>query len=122
MAKYRQYERPEIEKKDPLEVHPIWRGIGCIFMIIMPVVAYAGALLLLEANGRQNWVRVPAELSQSVTLPVLGVMPHLYATLVTTVILLLLGFGLLTIVFAIFYSSFGPSRYGPFDAPPPRRR
>jgi hypothetical protein len=122
MAKYRQYERPEIEKKDPLEVHPIWRGIGCIFLIIMPIVAYAGALLLLEANGRQNWVRVPVELSQSVSLPVLGAMPHLYATLVVTAILLVLGFGLLTIVFAIFNSAFGPPRYGPYDAPPARRR
>ncbi|MEJ2480987.1 MAG: MFS transporter [Acidihalobacter sp.] len=94
MAKYRQYERPEIEKQDPLEVHPIWRGIGCIFLIIMPIVAYAGALLLLEANNSQHWIRVPAELSQSVTLPVLGVMPHLYATLVVTGLLLSLGVGL----------------------------
>jgi len=126
MAKYRKYDRGPGVRKAPWEIHPIWRGIGCLLMIIIPIIAYAGAALLVKANFSQHWVPVPADLAQTVYLPIIGGVPNLYALLIVTAVLALFGYGLMTIIFSIFYGMVGPPRYGPLDAPPvrqgPRRR
>lgn len=121
MAKYRQYDRGSAVKKAPWEIHPIWRGIGCMLMIIIPIMAYAGAALLVEANFTQRWVPVPYELAKTVSLPMIGAVPNLYAILIVTAILSLFGFGLMTFLFSLFYRMVGPPRYGPLDMPPVRQ-
>ncbi len=117
MTKYRQYEKAPV-KRDRWAVHPLWRGIGCLMMILIPVMAYAGAVLLVQENLRQRWLVVPREFAQSVTLPLIGKVPYLYANLVTAVILALFGFGLMTVLFNLLYRVIGPPRLGPTDAPP----
>ncbi|MEW6651253.1 MAG: hypothetical protein AB1453_13845, partial [Chloroflexota bacterium] len=42
-------------------VHPIWRGVGFLLMIITPVLGYFGALVLIEQNAKQNWFTIPPE-------------------------------------------------------------
>jgi len=37
------------------------------------------------------------------------------------IILLVIGFGLLTVLYALMFRLFGPPTYGPLDAPPQRR-
>lgn len=122
MAKYRQYDRGSSVKKASGEIHPIWRGIGCIMMLIIPIMAYAGAMLLVEANFTKHWVPVPADLARTISLPVVGAVPNLFATLIVTAILALFGYGVMTIIFSLFYGMVGPPRYGPLDSPPVRER
>jgi hypothetical protein len=122
MAKYRKYDRGPGVKKAPWEIHPIWRGIGCILMLIIPVMAYAGAVMLVEANFTQRWVPVPADLARTISIPMIGAVPNLYANLIVTAILALFGYGIMTIVFSLFYGMVGPPRYGPLDSPPVRER
>jgi hypothetical protein len=38
----------------PWTVHPIWRGIGCLLMILLPIIAYGLAELLLAWVATQN--------------------------------------------------------------------
>lgn len=116
---YQQYRRPQLQKQQG--VHPIWRGIGCFLMILIPIMSYAGAELLIEQNNSAHWVAVPAELARTVPVPQLGNVPHLYATVVVMIMLMVLGFGVLTVIFAFFWSAVGPSKYGPLDARPLRR-
>lgn len=116
---YQQYRRTQIRKQEG--VHPIWRGIGCFLMILIPIMSYAGAELLIEQNNSAHWVVVPVELARAVTVPVLGNVPHFYATVMVMIMLMVLGFGVLTVVFAFFWSAVGPSKYGPLDARPIRR-
>ncbi len=59
---------------------------------------------------------------REISVPVLGPIDHLWANLMLTLILSLLGFTLLTALYALVYQFIGPSRYGPLDAPPERRR
>lgn len=92
-----------------------------MLMIIIPIMAYAGAALLVEANFTQHWIPVPAELAKTVALPVIGAVPNLYAILIVTAILSLFGFGLMTLLFSLFYRMVGPPRYGPLDMPPVRQ-
>ena len=120
MGNYQHYQAPK-RKSDPWSVHPIWRGIGCFMMLLIPIMSYAAAELLVEQNRSTGWVVVPVELARTVTVPLLGDLPHFYETLAVTILLMVLGFGALTVIFAVFWGAVGPSRYGPMDARPIRR-
>lgn len=110
-------------------MHPIWRGIGCVTFVLGPVIAYAGGRLLVDLNREMRWVAMPYELMRPVPILDLATVDHLYADLLVALVLLLLGFALVSVVYGIIYSVLGPSRYGPLDADPhrdlpprPRRR
>lgn len=121
MSKYARLARQAPPPPRPWKVHPIWRGIGCMLLLVGPVLAYIGANLLVEANRQQKWLPAPAELMRPIRLPLLNLtIDHLVANLLVTGILLLIGFGLITIIYTIFYSLLGPPRYGPLDSPPVR--
>jgi hypothetical protein len=120
MSKYTIYSRRPPPKPRPWKIHPIWRGIGCLMLIIIPILAYAGGVLLVEANSKQGWVPVPGEFMRSVNLPAIGVVRHLVATLFVTLLLTFIGFGGLMILYALIYRLVGPPSLGPLDAPPVR--
>jgi hypothetical protein len=120
MGKYSYSRRAPIPPK-PWTIHPIWRGIGCLMMILIPIMAYAGATLLVQANVDQRWVPLPPELSRTVNVPFLGDVRYLMANLVLAVFLSLVGFGVLTAVYSLVYRVLGPPQYGPLDAPPIHR-
>lgn len=122
MAKYQKYNPRDRAAPRPWKIHPIWRGIGCLMMIIIPIMAWAGATLLVEENSQRGWLPMPAQLAQTVTLPGLGAIPFFYANLIVTAALALVGFGLLTVIYSLIFSTLGPPRYGPLDAPPEPRR
>ena len=121
MAKYSKYNPRERMAGPRWKIHPIWRGIGCLLMILIPVIAYAGSALLVDANTQQGWVPVPFELRQTISLPVLGDIPYLGARLLVTVLLMIVGFTVLMVLYSMFYKVLGPPQYGPLDAPPERR-
>jgi len=124
-SKYTMYSRRPVIKKSPWKVHPVWRGIGCLMMIIIPVMSYAGAVLLVQENFKRHWVPVPAELIMTVTLPRIGSFPYLYATLMTMLLLMFIGFGAMMIIYTIIYRFVGPSLLGPMDVPlerPPKKK
>jgi hypothetical protein len=122
MGKYDSYNPQSYKAQRQEGVHPIWRGIGCVMMILIPIMAFAGAVLLVQANLEQRWLPTPYQLAQPVFLPYFGQVNYLYAYLVVAVILALIGFALLSLVYAIAYSVIGPSQYGPVDSPPIRRQ
>ena len=115
MGKYAKYESVRREKK-PQGPHPLWRGIGCLMMVLIPVMSYAGASLLVDANLRHHWLPLPRALYGP------AVKPLLYAELAVGAILSMLGFVLLVVFYSFLNSILGPPRYGPMDAPPPRRK
>jgi hypothetical protein len=90
-------------------------------LIIGPIIAFAGAHLLLEMNREQGWYPVPRELAATFTVPGIDfTINHFFADLVLAVILLLIGFAFIMVIYAILYSILGPPRYGPLDSPPVR--
>lgn len=113
--------------------HPIWRGIGCLSMIIVPIISYGFAVLTLPFFAGVGWL--PYELVSPMQVspllwkylptlaqflqPILG-FPRLKAYLALTVVYTIFVGGFLAFVYALIYRLFGPSRYGPLDAPPPR--
>jgi hypothetical protein len=118
MAKYGVYGRQTPSKERPYAIHPVWRGIGCIMIVLIPIMAYAGGVLLVQANRARGWLPVPQAFARSVELPVLGSVPYLYANLAVAIVLALAGFVILTVLYAIFYRLAGPPSLGPTDASP----
>lgn len=129
MAKYAKYQKPPSPKK---EMSPIWRGIGCVLMIVVPTLSYyLGRVLLRVAKQRHlvpDYLLARIELPASAwNLPVLGPLARFlyslqdpWATLLFFLVTLFLLSGLISFVYSALYEAFGPPRYGELDAPPLR--
>jgi len=113
-------------------VNPYMRGIGCLFMLVVPVFSYAaGSALAEQGFGYQiippewyGYIRVPPALANfsglNTIFGFLASIPHLAATLAIAVIVMIIVGGLISVIFGWMYSLFAPSPYGPTDVPPPR--
>jgi len=123
MSKYSRLNQQSSVKPRPWDVHPIWRGIGCLLFLIAPFIAFAAADLIVQLIIDNGWYPVPPELSRQLTIDFLGLtLRHFFGTLMVTAILLLLGFAFIMVVYSLIYALMGPSRYGPLDARPIRRK
>lgn len=92
-----------------------------MLIILLPIMVYAGASVLVEANVNNGWMRIPPEARTTVTFPYIASVPYFYAILAVTLLLLVVGYGVLIIIYSALYRVVGPPRYGPLDAPPPKR-
>jgi len=120
MGKYQARQAPPPQR--PYNVHPIWRGIGCLLVLFGPPLSLALGHLLVEMNSQEGWYRIPRDLMTRFVVPGVNfVVPHLYATLLAGGLLMVLGIGVIMIIYALMYSILGPKRYGPMDSPPVRR-
>jgi hypothetical protein len=137
MGKYSKANFQTAPPKRPWAVHPIWRGIGCIWLILSPLLAYALASLLVEYDMKSGFFALPGELTSTVIIPLTRfspaaiaayvvvkdlAAPHLFANLMVAGLILIIGFGIVMVIYAIIYSISGPKRLGPLDAPPIRRK
>lgn len=132
MGKYTSMSRKREVPRDP-GVNPVMRGIGCIFIALVPPLAYGVSALLIPIlvnNGvpiPPNWLGTPQfhpllwRLSGlAVVLNFLSAQTNLVANLIFTVAISIVVGGIMSIIFGYIYKMFGPSRYGPLDVPPPR--
>ncbi|MBN2385930.1 MAG: hypothetical protein JXB85_02845 [Anaerolineales bacterium] len=133
MGKYAKYQSKVKERPEP--VPPIWRGIGCLLIILVPIMAWLIGVVVLEAALNNSWP-LPRVLLGRVqfpdwiwSIPVLDVVAawirginHLYAKLLFFVIALVLFSALFSTVYSIIFSAISPPRYSATDAPPPRRK
>lgn len=44
------------------EIHPIWRGVGFMMIVLIPVMSYAAVDVFLRLNGQNNWLPIPRDL------------------------------------------------------------
>ena len=116
MTKYDPTYQPKSRRTIIPPIHPVWRGIGCFLLILLPIIAFAGAKILVQANSQQRWIQMPSELYGSFSIPVIGRV--FYADLAVAVILIVIGFAVITVGYSIIYRIIGIPRYGPLDSPP----
>jgi hypothetical protein len=113
-------------------VNPYMRGIGCVLMLAVPFFSYvAGDILAGQGFGYQvlprewyGYMSIPPALANFSGLNTiarfLARVEHLPATLMLTLAIIILLGGLISVIFGWMYSIFTPSKYGPYDVPPPR--
>jgi hypothetical protein len=112
MARYTKY----VEKDDPNPAkkppHQAWKGIGCVLMIVFPIVSWFGGDYLVSNTQLFKWVIIPGEMViKSFKDPWIFVR-LLYAGIICAILFLI--FMVLTTIVNRF---FGPPRYGPYDVP-----
>lgn len=90
----------------PWAVHPIWRGIGCIFAVLIPILSFALADVIL---GYLASTGVVAE-SPSEVLPLFGEVQNFWVLLALGVLLIPAFYLALNVLGAILYSALGGPR------------
>ena len=90
----------------PWRVHPIWRGIGFLFIVIVPFIALGIADMLLPLLNQP----LSDFLAQTVTIPGIGAVDNFYARAALTLILSIALFLLISILSSIVYSLSGGHR------------
>lgn len=116
MGKFSKYSTTVQPKERPWKIHPVWRGIGCLFIILIPIVSYAGSVLLINANLKNRWVPIPREFIGPPGYELL------YSQLGVTILLSIFGYMVFVIFYSMIYRVVGPPQRGPLDAPPIRRK
>jgi hypothetical protein len=133
MGKYsaRENRRPvaELERKP----HPIWRGIGCLMIILVPILSIALGYETIRYGFEHDWP-IPYQLLgwptmpdwaykvtiiRQITAPVRETQ-HFYAYATASLLYMIIIGGVISVVYAAVFQMMGPPRYGPFDAPPPK--
>ena len=114
--KWAAYERAREER--PWKVHPVWRGIGFLLILIIPLFSYAAADLLIEFLMGQELISLPDELRATYTLPLVGVIDFLLAKLAMAVVLIFALFALLAIFYSFMYMPMSSLGYGKLDVKP----
>lgn len=116
MGKNNPYSPPSTLGTTKKEIHPIWRGIGFIFIILIPILSFFGSIVLLDENAKRGWFRIPSDLIVPLWDPLLGI------KLIITIFLMFILYSLFKLVSFIVFGILAPPRYGPFDVPPQRYR
>jgi len=110
--RYRKHER---ERDAQRQMNPIWRGVGCVLLVILAVTGYLTAGWFLRENSAQAWVYLPPELTN---IPYLTFLPSgMVLQLAIALLFMLFGYGVLAIVYALAF----PIEPGETDSPPLKR-
>ncbi|GAB4481040.1 MAG: hypothetical protein OHK0031_02620 [Anaerolineales bacterium] len=121
------------------KIHPIWRGIGFVMILLTPILAWAAAEVTTEVLKPSTDINIRAlfaGLRGGISLPDwFSIIPgltgflHPFATypdikvkIVFFLVWLMLFSGVLSFLYAIIYRLVGPPRYGPQDVAAPRAR
>ena len=111
MGKYNSYSsRP----KEPIkrEIHPIWRGIGFVMIILIPFMSYIGTLILLEENAKKGWFAIPRDWISPY------IEPYLFVKLIFTVVFIFIFYSIFLLITSLMNRILAPPRYTVYDAPP----
>jgi hypothetical protein len=117
VGKYNEYVKANPEQaKRKRPIHPIWRGIGFILVIVVPYFSYMAALRIFEQNATQHWFPIPADI-----LTGWGSDPYIFVKLLIALVIVVAISAVLMLIFFLGNAMFGPPRYGPLDSPPLRK-
>lgn len=132
MGRYTSYQRPS-PKVNRNQVNPVMRGIGCILIVLIPILAYGSAVYLVNFGVRSGWAiplawlgtpEIPQLLWRlgglTVVLNFIRSQNNLIANLVFALAIAIVLFGALAVLYGFIYKLFGPPEYGPTDVPPIR--
>ncbi len=113
------------------QVDPLWRGVGCIMMVVVPAISYFLAWLTVNLAVARDWPMpyqlmgypvMPDLLMTNQALSPIGLwieqQQNLYALLLITIAYVVMLGAVIAWLWAALYAHLGPARYGPLDEPP----
>lgn len=105
----------EEEREARKTLNPIWRGVGCIMIVLLAVFGYYLAHWFYTQNLVENWIYLPPELIWPSFASFLG--DGLLFKLIFAGLAMLIGYAILSFIYAIAF----PIQPGELDMPPPKR-
>ena len=118
MSRYKSQEGPSSKNQPRQKMHPIWRGVGFVMMIVFPIISYAATELLVAQNQIHNYFPWPSDILAKPGDLIYNGDPLLYFKILVTVSFILVCFAITTLITFSLNSIFGSPRYGPYDVPP----
>ncbi len=127
MGKYNKFQAKGQVKT---EMHPVWRGIGCLLIVIIPVISFFIMLAISPAILKSGYV--PYQLTGYIHFPdwmfrnqitttiatFLGSLENVWANLLIFIVVLVVLAGVIWLIYSALYQVMGPPRYTEVDAPP----
>ncbi len=111
--RYAQHERERAKRK---RGNPIWRGVGCVLIVLTALGGYFFSGWFLQRNAVEGWVLIPASLIRPPELPWLP--PGMLVQLGVAVLFMMAAWGVINTIYAIAF----PIRPGETDSPPIKRK
>jgi hypothetical protein len=123
-------DRFKYERKGKPEANPLWRGVGCISMVALPLITFELTVLsippllatgliplqLLEQVNFPAWVfRTPGLNDLAIFIRDIN---NLWLGVIVFFIILLLLTGISSLIYVSVLQVIGPPRYSEIDAPP----
>lgn len=113
------YKRYEGDQQNFPRPHDVWRGIGCILMVVIPLMSFGISTVLIPwMKVNIDGFRLPPELSADIELPLIGMVQDLWGVLTLTVFLTVTLYALLAIFNAMIYSMTASKNMTALTAPP----
>jgi len=110
MPKYNNYQRTIDPVKEKPKIHPVWRGIGCVMIVVIPTLSYLMANFLIKSRDVISWVVIPQDLIFTQLKDPLFWVKMFYTIIIAFILFIVLG--VITFVIDRF---FGPPKHGPYD-------
>ncbi len=110
--RYAQHERERAKRK---RVNPIWRGVGCVTIVLTALGGYLFSGWFLQRNAVEGWVHIPVSLIRPPELPWLP--PGILVQLGVAILFMMAATGIINTIYAIAF----PIRPGETDVPPLKR-
>jgi hypothetical protein len=109
----RQHERERMARK---KGNPVWRGVGCIAIVLTGVAGYLFSIWFLRENAVQGWVTIPRTLIQP---PGMAWLPNgILVQLGVAILFMMLATGVVNTIYAMMF----PIKPGETDSPPIKRQ
>lgn len=133
MGRYSVQQAPR--KEAPKGPHPIWNGLGCLMLIVIPLISIGLSFIALDVIQANKWPfpyqllgypRFPSYFYSTVGLAeIFGAIDgiqNLYAYIALSLVFMVILGGVVSFLYALVYRMVGPSKYGPTDVPPVKIR
>ena len=133
MGRNTDYSQGQSSRSKSKTPHDVWRGIGCLMILIIPAISIAAGYETVKFAIDNKWP-IPYQILGAARLPdifystpglrtifnPISSIPNLYANALASILFIILIGGLISVIYAAVYRMVGPDRYGPTDAPPPK--
>jgi hypothetical protein len=98
-------------------MNPIWRGVGCVMIVVITLAGYIFSGWFLRANIENAWIYVPPELYRPAFLP--SIVPAgAFLQAAVALVFMLFAFAFINFFYAIFF----PIQKDETDVGPLKRR
>lgn len=117
MSFYSMKSKEERARED--QPHPIWRGIGIIMIILVPILSFVMADELIKYLGTNvPEFTLPLEMQRTIDVPIYGEVNDFFGVLAFAVIITIAIFALFSIVNAFVYRTTRERNLRVFESQP----